>query len=85
MSAMSIIAQLRPKLASIQQAVVFPFNLPPILGLGNTGGFQYILEGLQGQPPAEIAATMRGLLVAPNQRPELAGVFSTFAANTPQV
>ena len=85
LSAASIIVQLRPKLAAIQQAVVFPFNLPPILGLGNTGGFQYILEGLQGQPTAEIAATMRGLLVAANQQPELAGVFSTFAANTPQV
>jgi len=28
---------------------------------------------------------MRGLLVAANQEPELAGVFSTFAADTPQV
>ena len=83
--ASAIVAQLRPKLAAIQQAVVFPFNLPPILGLGNTGGFQYVLEGLQSQPPAEIAATMRGLLVAANQQPELAGVFSTFAADTPQV
>ena len=64
--------------AAIQQAVVFPFNLPPILGLGNTGGFQYMLEALQGQPPAEIAAVMRGLLVSANQQPELAGVFSTF-------
>ena len=54
--AAAIVAQLRPKLAAIQQAVVFPFNLPPILGLGNTGGFQYVLEGLQSQPPAEIAA-----------------------------
>ena len=83
--AAAIVAQLRPKLAAIQQAVVFPFNLPPILGLGNTGGFQYVLEGLQSQPPAEIAETMRGLLVAANQQPELAGVFSTFAADTPQV
>ena len=56
-SANAIIAKLRPRLAAIQQAVVFPFNLPPILGLGNTGGFQYILEALQGQPPAEIAAS----------------------------
>ncbi len=72
-------------LAAIQQAVVFPFNLPPILGLGNTGGFQYVLEGLQGQSPADIAATMRGVLVAANQQPELGGVFSTFAADTPQV
>ena len=29
--------------------------------------------------------TMRGLIVAANQRPELAGVFSTFAADTPQL
>ena len=81
----AIIARLRPQLAAIQGAIVFPFNLPPILGLGNTGGFQYVLEALQGQTPTELAAVMRGLLVAANQQPELAGVFSTFAADTPQV
>jgi hydrophobic/amphiphilic exporter-1 (mainly G- bacteria), HAE1 family len=81
----AIIAKLRPQLASVQQAIVFPFNLPPILGLGSTGGFQYVLEALQGQPPADIAATMRGLLVSANQQPALAGVFSTFASDTPQI
>jgi HAE1 family hydrophobic/amphiphilic exporter-1 len=81
----AIIAALRPRLGAISGAIVFPFNLPPILGLGNTGGFQYVLEALQGQPPADIAAAMRGLLVAANQRQELAGVFSTFAADTPQI
>ena len=84
-SASAIVARLRPKLGAVQQAVVFPFNLPPILGLGSTGGFQYILEALQGQAPAEIAETMRGLLVAAIQQPALAAVFSTFAADTPQV
>ncbi|MFZ5780635.1 MAG: efflux RND transporter permease subunit [Pseudomonadota bacterium] len=81
----AIIATLRPKLAAIQGAVVFPFNLPPILGLGSTGGFQYVLEALQGQSPAELASVMRGLVVAANQQPELAGVFSTYAADTPQI
>jgi HAE1 family hydrophobic/amphiphilic exporter-1 len=81
----AIIARLRPQLGAIQGAIVFPFNLPPILGLGSTGGFQYALEALQGQSPNDIAAVMRGLLVAANQQPELAGVFSTFAADTPQV
>jgi HAE1 family hydrophobic/amphiphilic exporter-1 len=84
-SASAIVAQLRPRLAAIQGAIAFPFNLPPILGLGNTGGFQFVLEALQGQPPTDLAATMRGLLVAANQRPELAGVFSTYAADTPQI
>jgi HAE1 family hydrophobic/amphiphilic exporter-1 len=81
----AIIARLRPQLAAIPGAIVFPFNLPPILGIGSTGGFQYALEALQGQTPNEIAAVMRGLLVAANQQPELAGVFSTFAADTPQI
>jgi HAE1 family hydrophobic/amphiphilic exporter-1 len=84
-SASAILAQLRPRLAAIPGAIAFPFNLPPILGLGNTGGFQYVLEALQGQPPTDLAATMRGLLVAANQQPQLSGVFSTYAADTPQV
>jgi len=84
-SAQAILAALRPKMAAIQGAIAFPFNLPPILGLGNTGGFQYVLEALQGQPPGDLAATLRGLLIASNGRPELSGVFSTYAADTPQV
>jgi hypothetical protein len=39
-SAGAIIARLRPQMGAIQGAVAFPFNLPPILGLGNTGGFK---------------------------------------------
>ncbi len=84
-SAGAIVAALRPKLAAINQAVAFPFNLPPILGLGSTGGFQYMLEALQGQKPSDIAAVSRAMLVAANQQPELGGVFTTFAADTPQV
>jgi hydrophobic/amphiphilic exporter-1 (mainly G- bacteria), HAE1 family len=84
-SALAIIARLRPQLAAVGGAIVFPFNLPPILGLGNTGGFQYALEALQGQPATDVAAVMRGLLVTANSQPELAGVFSTYAADTPQI
>jgi HAE1 family hydrophobic/amphiphilic exporter-1 len=81
----AIIARLRPQMAAIQGAVGFPFNLPPILGLGSTGGFQYALQALQGQSPADLAAALRGLVVAANAQPELASVYSTFAADTPQI
>jgi hydrophobic/amphiphilic exporter-1 (mainly G- bacteria), HAE1 family len=84
-SAGAIITRLRPQMAAIKGAIAFPFNLPPILGLGSTGGFQYVLEALQGQPPTEVAGTLRGLIVAANGQPELAGVFSTYAADTPQI
>src|SRR5262244_1373452 len=84
-SAGAIIARLRPQMAAIQGGIGFPFNLPPILGLGSTGGFQYALQALQGQSPADIAAALRGLVVAANAEPELAGVYSTYAADTPQI
>ncbi|MBV8411164.1 MAG: multidrug efflux RND transporter permease subunit [Alphaproteobacteria bacterium] len=80
-----ILAALRPKLAAVQGAIVFPFNLPPILGLGSTGGFQYVLQALEGQSPGDLAMVTRALIVAANQQPELAGVFTTFAADTPQI
>jgi hydrophobic/amphiphilic exporter-1 (mainly G- bacteria), HAE1 family len=84
-SAGAIITRLRPQLAAIQGAIAFPFNLPPILGLGSTGGFQYMLEALQGQPASDLASALRALLVTANGQPELAGVFSTYAADTPQI
>ena len=84
-SADAIIARLRPQMAAIPGAIAFPFNLPPILGLGSTGGFQFVLEALQGQSPTDVAAVLNALVVAANGQPELAGVFSTYAANTPQI
>ena len=44
---------------------IFPFNLPPIIGLATSGGFEYQLEALQGQDPNDNGAVMRGLLAAP--------------------
>jgi hydrophobe/amphiphile efflux-1 (HAE1) family protein len=85
LSADAIIGRLRGQFAALQGAVGMPFNLPPIIGLSSTGGFQYVLEALQGQPPSDIAATVRGLIVEANQQPALAGIFSTFSADTPQV
>ncbi|MGH6962240.1 MAG: efflux RND transporter permease subunit, partial [Dongiaceae bacterium] len=85
LSVQSIVGKVRAETAGIAAAQVIPFNLPPIIGLGPTGGFEYQLEALTGSTPADLAATMRGLVFAANQQPELANVFSTFAANTPQL
>jgi multidrug efflux pump subunit AcrB len=62
-----------------------PFNLPPIIGLSTSGGFEYQLEALQGQDPVKLGAVMRGVVAAANQDPRLARVFSTFTANAPSV
>ncbi len=81
----NIIARVQPQLAALPGATAFAFNLPPIIGLGSTGGFEYQLQDLAGGDVAEVAQVMRAMIIEANQQPELARVFSTFAADTPQL
>ena len=69
----------------IRQANVLPFNLPPIIGLSTTGGFEYQLQALEGQDPAAISSVTGALISAANADPRLARVFSTFTATNPSV
>jgi hydrophobe/amphiphile efflux-1 (HAE1) family protein len=71
--------------AQIRQANVLPFNLPPIIGLSTSGGFEYQLEALEGQDPAAIGSVTSALIAAANRDPRLARVFSTFTATNPSV
>jgi hydrophobe/amphiphile efflux-1 (HAE1) family protein len=69
----------------IRSAVVLPFNLPPIIGLSTSGGFEYQLQNLEGRDPAEMASALGGLLGGANQDKRLARVFSTFSPTMPSV
>jgi len=69
----------------IRSATIFPFNLPPIIGLSTGGGFEYQLQNLEGRQPAEMGNVLNGLLAAANQDPKLARVFSTFSPTTPSI
>jgi multidrug efflux pump subunit AcrB len=64
---------------------VIPFNLPPIIGLSTSGGFEYELEGLEGQDPAAMGSVMQGLVAAANQDSRLSRVFSTYTATNPSI
>jgi HAE1 family hydrophobic/amphiphilic exporter-1 len=85
LSAFAIIDQIRAKARPIAAANLLVFNMPPILGLGNGSGFEYQLQDLRGGPAPELAAAMRGMMFAANQRPELKAVFGLFSTNTPQI
>jgi hydrophobe/amphiphile efflux-1 (HAE1) family protein len=71
--------------SQIRQANVLPFNLPPIIGLSTSGGFEFQLEALEGQDPVALGSVMGGLIAAANRNPELARVFSTFTATNPSI
>jgi hydrophobe/amphiphile efflux-1 (HAE1) family protein len=70
---------------NVVPALVIPFNLPPIIGLGTSGGFEFQLQNLEGRPTADMAAVMRALVIAANQDPALNRVYSTFSASAPSV
>ncbi|HSO84440.1 multidrug efflux RND transporter permease subunit, partial [Thiocapsa sp.] len=81
----AVIDRIAAQTIGIPSARVMPFNLPPIVGLGTGGGFEYQLEDLQGRTPEALAGVMRGLIIAANQDPALSRVFSTWATDNPQV
>ncbi len=81
----AVVGQAQARLAAISSANIFAFAPPPIFGLGITGGFDFRLQALEDQPPREIAAAARSLVIAANQDPALSRVFSTYTADTPQI
>ncbi len=71
--------------AQIRGATVLAQNLPPIIGLATTGGFEYELEGIQGQDPQSLFSTMEGLTAAARQTGKITQIFSTFTASNPSL
>jgi len=85
-SAAAIIGKLRGVLSQIPEARIFPVNPPAIQGLGNFGGFQFQLQDRKGHENLDpLLQSLGQILKQANQTPGLQAVFSTFAANTPQL
>jgi hydrophobe/amphiphile efflux-1 (HAE1) family protein len=84
-SAQALIRRMFAEGQRIRTASIVAFNLPPIIGLSTSGGFEYQLEALEGQDPVKLGSVMQAVVAAANQDPRLARVFSTFSANTPSV
>ena len=85
LSVFSAIKELRAEFQSNAAAVVVPFNLPPIIGLGTGSGFEFQLQSLAGASPEDLSSVARGLMIAANSDKRLAGVFTTYSAATPQI
>ncbi|HEX3521624.1 MAG TPA: efflux RND transporter permease subunit, partial [Stellaceae bacterium] len=85
LSVFSALAEVNPLFHGIAAANVIAFNMPPISGLGNAAGFELQLQSLAGAAPKDLAAVADGLVIAANQNPALAGVYTTYGASTPQV
>ncbi|HMO45167.1 MAG TPA: multidrug efflux RND transporter permease subunit [Rubrivivax sp.] len=69
----------------IQEAVVIPIAPPAIPGIGSTGGFEFWIQDTAAGSPVELGNQVQAFLAKARQRPELAGVNTTFNANSQQL
>ena len=70
---------------ALPDGVVFAFNPPPILGLGQAGGYEVYVQGRNDPDPKRLAQVTQDFTAAIAQRPELTPAQSFFRASVPQL
>ncbi|MCV3738809.1 efflux RND transporter permease subunit [Rhizobium sp. TRM96647] len=85
LSADAIAMQLNQKFGAIQDAFIAMFPPPPVQGLGTTGGFKLQIEDRAGLGYQALDEATKAFLDQAYQTPELAGLFSSFQINVPQL
>jgi multidrug efflux pump len=85
LSANAIAADLNRQYGSIQEAFIAIFPPPPVQGLGTVAGFKLYIEDRSGMGLEPLYKETTSTLQQGNQTPGLAGVFSSFDINVPQI
>ncbi len=85
LSANAIAADLNKQYGSIQEAFIAIFPPPPVQGLGTVAGFKLYIEDRSGMGLEALFKETTSTLQKGNQTPGLAGVFSSFDINVPQI
>ena len=84
-SAGAVAGDLQGKFFGIQDAFIAIFPPPPVQGLGTIGGFRLQIEDRGGLGYEELYKQTQNILAKAQQTPELAGLFSSYQVNVPQV
>jgi HAE1 family hydrophobic/amphiphilic exporter-1 len=80
-----IVSDIRSRLRAIRKADCSVLIPPPIPGLGQTGGFQMMVEDRGGTGLHELGKAAQQLIHEADREPELRGVTTTFSASSPQL
>ncbi len=85
LSGPAIAAQLNKEFAAIPEAFIAIFPPPPVQGLGTTGGFKLQIEDRTSRGYEALDAAVKDFMGVAYKSPELAGLFSSFQVNVPQL
>ena len=81
----AIAGQLNQAFAGIQDAFIVMFPPPPVAGLGTTGGFKLQLEDRASLGYEAMDAAVKAFMDKARLAPELAGLFTSWQVNVPQL
>ena len=81
----AIAMALNMKYAAIGDAFIAMFPPPPVMGLGTIGGFKLQIEDRAGLGYRVLDDATKAFLGKAMQAPELAGLFTSFRVNVPQL
>ncbi|GAA4353251.1 multidrug efflux RND transporter permease subunit [Variovorax defluvii] len=84
-SGAAVAGQLNQQFAGIQDAFIVMFPPPPVAGLGTTGGFKLQLEDRGSVGYDQMDAAVKAFMAKARQAPELAGMFTSWQVNVPQL
>jgi multidrug efflux pump len=85
LSGPAIAEEMNKRFASIQDAFVLTVPPPPVMGLGTIGGFKFFVEDRADLGYDALYQNVQEIVGKSYQTPGLAGVFSTFTVNVPQL
>ncbi|KFX68899.1 transporter [Pseudomonas taeanensis MS-3] len=85
LSAGAIAAELNQQFGAIQDAYIAIFPPPPVQGLGTIGGFRVQLQDRGNLGYDELYKQTQNIIAKSQNVPELAGLFSSYQVNVPQV
>ncbi|MEO6005791.1 MAG: efflux RND transporter permease subunit [Opitutus sp.] len=85
LSGQAMAQELQQQFGEIQDAFIAIFPPPPVQGLGTIGGFKLYVEDRSDSGLDALYGATQGLVAKANATPGLAGVFTGFTINTPQL
>ncbi|WP_029048503.1 efflux RND transporter permease subunit [Cupriavidus sp. amp6] len=85
LSGKAIAADLNKEYAAIQDAFIAVFPPPPVQGLGTIGGFKLMIEDRAALGYDELFNATNAFMAKARATPELAGIFSNYQVNVPQL
>jgi multidrug efflux pump len=85
LSGFAISQKLQKKYAALQDAFIAIFPPPPVQGLGTIGGFKLQVEDRADLGYEALDAAMKQVVAKARAAPELAGIFTNYEINQPQL